>query len=227
MNMDRQSSALPLMQSGQSSAALAVFDLDGTLLRGATVCEVLADQLGHGARMREIEAIRERDDIIAARHEMAAWYEGLTQAELQAMSMRATLAADAIDAIAALRSANVTVAIASITWSFAVEAFARRLGIELFTATELRADRSISHVWAEDKAQFLGSMAARAGLQNSSVFAVGDTSGDVPMLNAAGQGYFVGRVFADGLNPVVRHIQGGSLSVIAADILERMRKQGV
>ena len=195
-------------------------------MRGATVCEVLADQLGFGARMREIELIRERDDIIAARHEMAGWYEGIPEADLQTMSLRATLAADAIDVIAALRCANVTVAIASITWSFAVEAFARRLGIESFTATELRADRSISHVWAEDKAQFLRSMAARAGLQNSSVFAVGDTSGDVPMLNAAGQGYFVGRVYAEGLNPEVRHAHGGGLNVIAADILERMRKKG-
>ena len=77
------------------SAALAVFDLDGTLLRGATVCEVLADQIGYGARMREIEAIRERDEIIAARHEMAGWYEGIPEADLQTMSLRATLAADA------------------------------------------------------------------------------------------------------------------------------------
>jgi phosphoserine phosphatase len=29
---------------------LVVFDLDGTLLRGATVCEVLAARLGPGSR---------------------------------------------------------------------------------------------------------------------------------------------------------------------------------
>lgn len=36
---------------------LAVFDLDGTLLRGPTVCEVLARTLGRLDRMRQLEVL--------------------------------------------------------------------------------------------------------------------------------------------------------------------------
>ena len=36
---------------------LAVFDLDGTLLRGPTVCEVLAQTLGRLDQMRQLEVL--------------------------------------------------------------------------------------------------------------------------------------------------------------------------
>jgi hypothetical protein len=47
---------------------LAVFDLDGTLLRGLTVCEVLAGPLGHLERMQQFEALLHTSalDIAAA-----------------------------------------------------------------------------------------------------------------------------------------------------------------
>ncbi len=41
---------------GPSGIRLVAFDLDGTLLRGDTVCEVLARRLGRLDRMRELEA---------------------------------------------------------------------------------------------------------------------------------------------------------------------------
>ncbi len=71
---------------------------------------------------------------------------------------------------------------------------------------------------------FLGVIAGRMSVDHSRVFAVGDTTGDVPMLNAASQGYFVGRVLVDGLNAEVRHVPDGSLKTIAADILGRLGK---
>lgn len=38
---------------------LVVFDLDGTLIRGRTICEVVADGLGHRDRMRVLEGERD------------------------------------------------------------------------------------------------------------------------------------------------------------------------
>ncbi len=61
---------------------LAVFDLDGTLLRGLTVCEVLAESLGYLSRMRELEARIAQGDIVAARMEMARWYQSMSMHEL-------------------------------------------------------------------------------------------------------------------------------------------------
>jgi hypothetical protein len=46
--------------------ALVVFDLDGTLLRGRTVCEVLAEPLGRLERMRDTE-MTARADIASVR----------------------------------------------------------------------------------------------------------------------------------------------------------------
>ena len=55
----------------KSTPRLVVFDLDGTLLRPYTACEVLAQRLGHAERMAEIERISGKDEIVAARVEMA------------------------------------------------------------------------------------------------------------------------------------------------------------
>jgi len=51
--------------------ALVVFDLDGTLLRGPTVCEVLAESLGRLERMRQLERFAGDQELRAAREEMA------------------------------------------------------------------------------------------------------------------------------------------------------------
>lgn len=47
------------MRGDRDGFRLVAFDLDGTLLRGDTVCEALARRMGHFERMRELEAIQE------------------------------------------------------------------------------------------------------------------------------------------------------------------------
>ena len=54
--------------------ALVAFDLDGTLLRGLTVCEVVAVSLGQLDRMRQLERFASRLELRQAREEMAVWY---------------------------------------------------------------------------------------------------------------------------------------------------------
>jgi len=60
--------------SAQPPIRLGAFDLDGTITRGPTVCEAIADALGQGARMRELEQLRDLDAILSAREQMAQWY---------------------------------------------------------------------------------------------------------------------------------------------------------
>lgn len=50
---------------------LVAFDLDGTLLRGDTVCEAMARQLGCSSQMKVFERLTARECISAAREDMA------------------------------------------------------------------------------------------------------------------------------------------------------------
>lgn len=62
----RDSPVIPTSMSG-ALIGLAVFDLDGTLLRGPTVCEILAEALGRPERMREREKVASESALKAAR----------------------------------------------------------------------------------------------------------------------------------------------------------------
>lgn len=55
---------------------VVVFDLDGTLLRGDTICEVLAKPLGRIDEMKRFEALTSEKDIEIGRIEMAECYKG-------------------------------------------------------------------------------------------------------------------------------------------------------
>jgi phosphoserine phosphatase len=129
---------------------LVVFDLDGTLLRGLTVCEVLARPLGQGQRMQELERFRSREELQAAREEMAGWYRSASAGNLLRWLEGARFAEGAQNGVSLLRAHGVAVGIASITWSFAVEHFAGGLGVEYWLGTELQDSGEITHVWPED-----------------------------------------------------------------------------
>ena len=75
--------------------------------------------------------------------------------------------------------------IASITWGFAVDWFAAQLGVEHVLATELGENGHIEHVWPEDKPAWMERLALRLQVQSENVAAVGDSFGDVAMLQAA------------------------------------------
>ena len=61
------------MDPMETACGIVAFDLDGTLLRGPTVCEVLAESLGRLQEMRRFESFTQESDIVAARQEMARW----------------------------------------------------------------------------------------------------------------------------------------------------------
>ena len=172
---------------------LAVFDLDGTLLRGPTVCEVLAAPLGKAQRMAEFESFRSPSERQAAREEIARWYSAAGMASVMASLGGAQLAEGAACGLSLLRTHRVAVAIASITWSFAVEHFARALGVEHWLGTELQESGEIVHVWPEDKARWVKELAQRLGVPMERTAAIGDSAGDYEMLSVVGLPIFVGR----------------------------------
>jgi HAD superfamily phosphoserine phosphatase-like hydrolase len=172
--------------------ALVVFDLDGTLLRGPTVCEVLAQSLGRLPRMQEIERLKHRDDISAAREEMASWYRDVPRATLLESLTHAHQAPGLTEGISLLRTHGVEIGIASITWDFGVAHFARIFGVEHCIGTGLRESTVIDHVWSEHKAQWVVELAARLKVPLERTAAVGDSAGDYDMLAVVGTPIFVG-----------------------------------
>ena len=168
---------------------LAAFDLDGTVVRGPTICESLAESLGKLPRMREIEQLRDLAQIRAARQEMLGWYGDAPHALYDKLSLE--LAPGAVEAFGLLAQHGVQTAIVSITWSFAVERLARRLGADAWVGTGAHLGE-IQHFWPDDKPVWLARHASTLGIDMSQVAAVGDSHGDVPMLAAVGHPFFVG-----------------------------------
>jgi HAD superfamily phosphoserine phosphatase-like hydrolase len=176
-----------------NTQGLAIFDLDGTLLRGSTVCEVLASPLGRLDEMRRFETLTDHSEIAAARIQMARWYEAVPRGTLIGFLQSARWAPGAREGVRRLQEAGVEVAIASITWDFAVGWFARQLGIANFLGTKLKADGTIQHVWPEQKAEWLTKVGQQLQLPCERIAAVGDSAADMHMLRAATLSYFVGR----------------------------------
>ena len=193
---------------------LVVFDLDGTLLRGPTICELLAAPLGRLAEMQAFECLTRQSEIAEARVEMARWYKGFSRDRLIEFLRPPQWAPGATEGIALLQESAIEVAIASITWDFAVGWFADQLGVKHVLGTGLTDGGQIEHVWPEHKAEWLTSLANQLRVPNERTAAVGDSSGDVAMLNAATLRFFVGPHAPSGLK---------CLHLPSANILELTR----
>jgi len=197
---------------------LAAFDVDGTLIRPDTCCEAIARPLGRLGRMREFERLSTVAQITAARAEMADWYAGRSPAELCRPLADATLAPGVYAGFARLRRHGIATALVSITWDFAVAWFARLLNADYYVGTNLAADGTITHFWPEDKAHWIRTLAADLAIELDQVAAVGDSAGDVPMLQTVGLPFFVGQSVPPSLAHVT-HVPNGDIDQIARDII--------
>jgi len=198
---------------------LVVFDLDGTLLRGSTVCEVLAAPVHRSAEMAEFETLHAIDDLRAARETMFTWYGDRPLRELCRWLEAATLAPGAVEGCGRLRAAGCALAIASFTWRFAVNHFADLIGAEYRLGSSVRADGSWDHVWADTKAEWIAELMSKLGLDRDDVAAVGDGSFDVPMLQAVGVPVFVGLVPVPGLPDHTVMLPDADLRLVADSLL--------
>jgi HAD superfamily phosphoserine phosphatase-like hydrolase len=198
---------------------LVAFDLDGTLTRDHSCVQAIAHTIGRAEECAEFERLEMRDEarVRAAREAMADWYRAYSLQELVTGLKELTLAPGTEEAFARLHECGVTVAIVSITWSFAVEWFARRLGADHAHGTRL-TPAGIEHFWPAEKGAWLSALAARLHLASGQVAAVGDSDGDRELLVAAGARFFVGHRPPD-LDGVV-HLPDANLLTIADRILQ-------
>ena len=201
---------------------LAIFDVDGTLLRGDTACQVIARHLGTYDRMCEMErasALTSREEVIAYREEMAGWYMEAGLDSVVSALADLPWAPGAHEGIERLRISGFEVALASITWSFAVDQIASQLGVTRWAATGLDFGTGvIDHAWGETKRDFLLERAKELAITNEETAAVGDSSGDFEMLDAADLGIYVGAEPPD-IQGVV-HMPCADILSVAARILD-------
>jgi HAD superfamily phosphoserine phosphatase-like hydrolase len=199
---------------------LAAFDLDGTLVRGETCVQAIARTVGRSDECAVFERLSMRDvaAVTHARETMAAWYRPYSLDELTHALDRLTLAPGSEEAFRLLRRHGVATAIVSITWSFAVESFARRLGADYAHGTHLTPS-GIEHVWPADKGDWLRGLIKRLELDPASVAAVGDSDGDRELLDAAGLRFFVGERPPD--VPQLVHVPHANMLDIARLIVGR------
>ena len=203
---------------------LVCFDLDGTLLRGQTVCELLAEPLGRRREMEQLESSKPTSEreIAEARAEMARWYDGVSLAELKSYCEKAVWAPGAKEAVAYLQRRNIHVAIASITWKFAVSWFAAELNITSFLGTDLLSSGGIEHVWGRTKGTWSLQLANDLGIEESRIAAIGDSAGDTDLLKAAALRFFVGSEPPNSILAVI-HLPAANLRSIAEHIIHVWR----
>jgi HAD superfamily phosphoserine phosphatase-like hydrolase len=200
---------------------LVAFDLDGTLVRGDTVCEVVARRLGHLDRMRALE--REATDVpslIRLREELAAYYRGRSSAALEACLEDLVLAPGIGDAFDLFAKHGIRTAIVTITWTFAARWLARRFGASDVLGCDLTPDGQITHVFPVDKGQWLTALMARLGVGADAVAAVGDSWRDADMFAVAAHRFFVGPALLPGLD--AHHQPDGDLAEIARRIVDEV-----
>ncbi len=202
-----------------SLKGLAAFDLDGTLLRGRTVCQMLAVPCGRVAEVENFEAMRDEAAISAGRAAMAEWYRAVPPDVLMQALDSSELAPTAAAAVSRLTACGIEVVIASMTWSFAVERFAQRLGVRTFLGTELLPDGAVRHVWPRDKGRWLLAQADRVGVAHDRVAAIGDSAGDRELLLAASLRVCVGVTVPPGVGDVW-HVPNGDLVAVAERIID-------
>ena len=172
---------------------LVAFDLDGTLLRGDTVCVAIARGIGKVERMQEMERGHELADAQSDPAEIASWYLPHGQARIEAELVRLRLAPGAVEGCKLLRDAGVEIVVITVTWEFAASYFARKFGASDWGATPLDwASGELDDFSAEKKGPWLKAKIDALGLSPDGVVAVGDSPNDQSMFEVAGTSYCVG-----------------------------------
>jgi phosphoserine phosphatase len=173
---------------------VVVFDLDGTLLRHTTVSQLLAEHVGRGDAIKELERAFAAGEISnrGIADASAAWYCGRTTSEIAAVLEAASWIDGIEETLRTLAGAGTQVLLATITWRFAAELLQERHGFVAVSGTELAVidgvvGSSVTRYFDEhDKLRFVEDWCAKRGILLAEVAAVGDSRSDLPLFGRAG-----------------------------------------
>jgi phosphoserine phosphatase len=174
---------------------LACFDLDGTLVRGTSVSQHLADRFGQSEQMAELErryAAGEISNSVVA-EETASSYRGIPL-EKVVTHLSDIPCIKGIDAtLAVLGERQIESLLCTVTWSLAAEEFRRRHGFAAVSGTEIELDfdgvptgQVKRHFDEWDKLEFVRSYCETSNIDLAACIAVGDSRSDIPLFEAVG-----------------------------------------
>lgn len=164
--------------------------------------------------MPAIERATSPDEIAAARRQMLRWYLPFGRAAILEHVKDVRLAPGTRAAFARLRALGIKTALASITWSFAVAWLAAELGADYASGTDWLDTHEVADFWPGDKAVWLAGLLAQLGATPDDLVAVGDSRGDIPMLQLARRGYFVGSTLPVALPHILHWPQADILAIV-------------
>jgi phosphoserine phosphatase len=162
---------------------LACFDLDGTLVRGTSVSQYLADQLGQSERIAELE--REHaagaisNSVVA--EEQAQSYGGIPVADIVSKLAEIPCIGEIDATILGLSERGVDSILGTVTWSFAAEEFRRRHGFAAVSGTVADVKDGVPtgavkrHFDEWDKLDFVRSYCEASQIDLAQCIAVGDS----------------------------------------------------
>lgn len=173
---------------------VVVFDLDGTLLRGTTVSVLLAQWLGRGEEIAELERQFQAHEIsnTVVADTSAGWLTGRTKAHAWRVLAQGRWIDGMTETFQTLSAAGTSLLLGTITWSFAAEMLKERHGFAAVSGTEMElADGvlsgTVSRYFDEhDKVRFVEAWCTEHGYSMSQVAAVGDSRSDLPLFQRAG-----------------------------------------
>lgn len=201
----------------EGGTRLVAFDLDGTLTRGNTCMQAVAAGCGFAEKVLEWERARTERDLVEMRTSMWQELSCFSMEEFSSALSTIPLAPGAKDGVAELHAAGIEVVIVSLTLSWWAQHFAGQLGVDTVIATEPDGDGGFRHVFPSSKPILLADYAHGLGIGLDQIAAVGDSTGDVPMLDACGLSVFVGAGLPDGHTPN-HHLPGASIDEVANTI---------
>ena len=206
---------------------IAAFDLDGTLIRGQSAAEAIAEGIGRAQQMREMARLlsSQIEEARASIEEMATWYTPYELSDLCDHLKSVSIAPGVDEGLALLHENKFKIAIVSLTWDFAADWFANRLGADYSVGTGLSPDGRVTPFWPQDKALWLTGLADRLGVDMRDVAAVGDSRGDIPMLLAAGHRGWVSETIPPELENTVIHEPEGDILQLAHRIVDAVHAQ--
>lgn len=174
---------------------LACFDLDGTLIPGTTASQHLANALGHGALVADMERRYDAGELSnrAFADAEASFYAGRSLKEVERLLDDVPLIAGIGETVRGLNALGVECVICTVAWQFAARVLAQRFGFAAASGVAMRTDADglltgevARHFEEEHKVEFARSLCRERNIDLSNVFAVGDARSDLPLFAAVG-----------------------------------------
>ena len=174
---------------------IACFDLDGTLVRGTSTGQHLAEKIGHANEMADIEIQYKEGKVTNA--DVAAldgkYYRGYSVSDVHDFLNDIPTVSHIDETVSYLASKGIPSLICTLAWKFVAEYFAKRYGFVGWSGPDLESDlkgvftgRVLSDFHETDKPVFVNEYCKRNNANLLEVFHVGDSRSDVPLFNEAG-----------------------------------------